>query len=53
MRTSTDRGVAVLIDDRFARPSYQKLFPPEWKERIFVGSQKRLCTVLKRFWDEA
>ncbi len=53
IRTKTDRGVAVLIDDRFQRSSYQKLFPPEWKERVFAKNRKDLGLLLKRFWDEA
>jgi DNA excision repair protein ERCC-2 len=31
IRTETDRGMLVLIDDRFLTPKYQRLLPDEWK----------------------
>jgi DNA excision repair protein ERCC-2 len=52
IRTKTDRGVAVLIDDRFRKSLYQKLFPPEWKERVFARNHEDLGILLKRFWDD-
>jgi len=52
IRTKTDRGVAVLIDDRFRKSLYHKLFPPEWKERVFARNHEDLGILLKRFWDD-
>jgi len=31
IRTETDKGFIVLIDDRFLQPKYQTLLPPEWR----------------------
>jgi Rad3-related DNA helicase len=31
IRTEQDRGVLLLVDDRFLRPDYQRLLPEEWK----------------------
>lgn len=31
IRTEEDKGILVLIDDRFLTPKYQKLLPNEWK----------------------
>lgn len=32
IRTETDKGFIVLIDDRFLQPKYQTLLPPEWRD---------------------
>lgn len=32
IRSEEDRGLIVLIDDRFLQSKYQKLLPTEWKE---------------------
>ena len=32
IRTEEDRGVVLLIDERFSLTSYKKLFPEEWKK---------------------
>jgi len=31
IRTETDRGNVILIDERFSNSRYKKLFPPEWR----------------------
>ena len=31
IRSENDRGVVLLIDDRFSQLRYRKLFPPEWR----------------------
>ncbi len=33
IRTTEDRGVILLLDDRFLQSDYQSLYPREWKER--------------------
>lgn len=51
IRTETDRGVVLLLDDRFMLRQYRGIFPREWAEY-------ELCTVrdvgekLERFWSE-
>ncbi|MCF2938173.1 ATP-dependent DNA helicase [Paenibacillus alkaliterrae] len=32
IRSETDRGTLVLIDDRYLQPQYQRLLPEEWRE---------------------
>jgi DNA excision repair protein ERCC-2 len=34
IRTEEDRGVVVLIDERFGTPRYLNLFPPNWKPEV-------------------
>ncbi len=31
IRTETDRGVALLLDDRYHQPEYERLCPPHWR----------------------
>ena len=50
IRTDEDRGVILLLDDRFQRREYRELFPREWADC-------RLCTLqtvsdeIRGFWD--
>ena len=49
IRTEKDRGVIVLLDDRFLRNDYQRLFPREWNHFVTVredGFQESLV----KFW---
>ncbi len=31
IRSETDKGTLLLVDDRFRSPKYQRLLPPEWQ----------------------
>ena len=49
IRTKEDRGVILILDDRFLGRDYGEIFPREWKDR----SSCRLNTVeeaVSRFW---
>lgn len=52
IRTETDKGVAVLIDDRYAEQKYKELFPSEWKGAKLVGDARSLAEILRRFWQK-
>lgn len=49
IRTESDRGVVVLIDERFGQPGYTRLFPPEWRPHK-VGDNRTLRDELEKFW---
>lgn len=51
IRSETDRGVVLLIDERFARAQYRSLFPKWWQPRT-VRSTDAIATVVKNFWEE-
>ena len=51
IRTETDKGIAVLIDDRYAEPKYRSLFPSEWKNAKFARNAQSLAEIASRFWD--
>lgn len=50
IRREDDRGVIVLIDDRFDDPIYKKSLPDLWRGVKFIGDPKRLREVLDEFW---
>lgn len=50
IRTAQDRGVILLLDDRFLRPEIQDLFPREWIEYGLV-TRETVGGWLKHFWE--
>lgn len=51
IRTQEDRGIILLLDERFLQADYAPLFPREWKERK-VCYLKQIKEEVKRFWKE-
>ena len=51
IRTETDKGVVVLVDDRFNQPFYRGLYPDHWSVDT-AGSLEELEQHLELFWDE-
>lgn len=49
IRTDSDRGAILLLDERFLQPAYQELFPREWfpHEVVTLSGMKKL---LQQFW---
>ena len=50
IRRETDRGVIVLIDDRFDDPIYRKSLPKLWEGVKFLSNAKLLKEELDCFW---
>ena len=50
IRTPEDKGVVLLLDDRFAKPEYQRLFPLHWKHLQYLPGPAALETALADFW---
>ena len=51
IRTSEDRGVILLLDERFLQREYEALFPREWSRRK-VCSLPQLQQEVKQFWSD-
>ncbi len=49
IRTAEDRGCVILLDERFEKWEYQRLFPREWKQPVF-GKISDLSGILQDFW---
>ncbi|MGE5629318.1 MAG: ATP-dependent DNA helicase [Solirubrobacterales bacterium] len=50
IRTETDKGIILLIDERFTNNSYFELFPKEWFPNTRVKSLEDLKKNLNDFW---
>lgn len=52
IRTDEDRGVILLLDERFCRQQYREIFPREWAD-FEICSLKSAGAKLKAFWERA
>ena len=52
IRTPEDKGVVLLLDDRFAQPEYTRLFPPHWKHLRYLSGTNDLAQQLDLFWKQ-
>ena len=50
IRTPNDRGVVLLIDDRFTAPDTRRLMPPHWDHMRMVSSVEEWKAELAAFW---
>ena len=50
IRTESDRGVILLLDDRFREMRYREVFPREWQQ-YQLGSVKNLEQEIRTFWE--
>ena len=50
IRGEHDRGVVLLVDDRFGTHDYRALFPSHWKGLRYVGDLRSLGSALHSFW---
>ena len=50
IRTENDRGVVVLLDDRYATEQYRMMFPLHWSHIQTVHTATELAENIKKFW---
>ena len=53
IRTEYDRGIVVLIDDRYAAPDYRRLFPSHWIHAKYARNANNLAEMVANFWHNA
>ena len=51
VRTPQDKGVVLLLDDRFAQPDTTRLFPPHWQHIRYLSGTGELTQTLEQFWN--
>ena len=51
IRREEDRGVVVLIDDRYADVRTRSLFPAHWEHVEYVGNAPELAEIVRGFWE--
>ena len=52
IRREDDRGIIVLIDDRFDDPIYKKSLPGLWEGVKFIDTPRQLKEEVEAFWKE-
>ncbi len=52
IRTESDRGIILLLDERFARGDYRELFPREWTGRLTLCTRENAGRYIREFWEE-
>ncbi len=50
IRRDDDRGVILLIDDRYGEPTYREMIPNHFRGLRYVGDLASLTHFLKGFW---
>lgn len=52
IRTDEDKGIIMLIDDRFGTNKYKSLFPREWSNHKTVRSLYETENIISGFWSQ-
>lgn len=52
IRSESDRGFVILVDDRFTTSSYKRILPPEWFPLKTPKDLQSLSAGLKDFWSK-
>ncbi len=50
IRTGSDRGVAILMDDRFATRRYLNLYPRHWNKAAICENASEIADKIVKFW---
>jgi DNA excision repair protein ERCC-2 len=50
IRSETDQGIVVLVDQRYGRTDYKELYPPDWLHYKAFNNQSRLISEIEKFW---
>ncbi len=53
IRREDDRGVIVLIDDRYADERIKMLFPDHWQNIQYAGKSIELAEIVTEFWNRS
>ena len=51
IRRENDRGIVVLLDDRYETPTYTRLFPSHWMHLRYARNSKNLAEMVRDFWE--
>ena len=52
IRTDDDKGVILLLDNRYSQRRYQSLFPYEWYPNFRVRKSDDVKTLCEEFWNK-
>ncbi|MCJ7690622.1 MAG: ATP-dependent DNA helicase, partial [Clostridiaceae bacterium] len=52
IRTEEDRGIVLLIDDRFLQQRYRRLYPKEWESYDKTNNNSEAKNKVTDFWEK-
>ena len=52
IRTEEDRGVAILLDNRFSTSRYSNIMPPHWTNKEYISNPLTLKKVIDDFYSK-
>ena len=52
IRGENDRGIIIIIDDRYKDPAIRALLPAHWKDIHVTGNEVSLTKILTEFWKD-
>jgi DNA excision repair protein ERCC-2 len=52
IRTDSDKGIVILIDDRYGEDKYKLLLPPQWSHIVYTGDPVSLSKAVSDFWNK-
>ena len=50
IRSENERGVVLLVDDRFASPEYKMIIPEYWSHMKYLTNARDLLDTVTKFW---
>ncbi|WP_237025994.1 helicase C-terminal domain-containing protein [Lactobacillus sp. S2-2] len=51
IRTDDDKGIILLMDERFIQNRYKQLFPYHWKNILITRNKNNLSKIITKFWN--
>ncbi|PZL75246.1 ATP-dependent helicase [Enterococcus plantarum] len=51
IRDTEDKGVVLLLDQRFSTAAVQRFFPPHWNQVQISSSHEQTKHLIQQFWD--
>ncbi|PAT02036.1 hypothetical protein CI105_04015 [Candidatus Izimaplasma bacterium ZiA1] len=51
IRRESDRGIAILIDDRYTNHKYRKLYPENWSHYKVINDSTKLQNTIEKFFN--
>ena len=52
IRSEDDKGIVVLLDDRYSEPQTLRLLPKNWRKIKFAEDPEMLSVIAERFWEK-
>lgn len=51
IRSASDQGIVLLMDQRFASQRYTRYFPPHWQYHRILHAANELAPTIEHFWE--